>query len=45
MSPLTVVLLTVLLASYLWIERYVITPPYFFIYYVLFSFFLFVVTA
>lgn len=45
MSYLTLVLLAILLTSYFWIERYVITPPYFFIYYVLFSFFLFVVTA
>lgn len=42
---MTLAVFPFLLGFYFWIERYVVTPPYFFIYYVLFSLFLFVVTA
>lgn len=37
MSPVAFAVLSLLLICYLWIERYFVTPPYFFIYYVLFS--------
>lgn len=37
MTPITVIVLTALLALYICIERYCVTPRTFFIYYVLFS--------
>ncbi len=41
MNSVTFLILGILLVSYLWIERYWVTPSNFFIYYVLFSIALF----
>lgn len=37
MNDVTFLILGILLLCYLWIERYLVTPSNFFIYYVLFS--------
>ena len=43
MGNVIFVILGILLLSYLWIERYLVTPSNFFLYYVLFSIALFAV--